>query len=407
MDLTKALSARSRRLLLPERAELIGESVGASERALAAAARRRGDYLDLTYADTHRFPPPEWVLPDFVEAAGGGGMTYTPFRGDRGIRERLAPAVSELLGVPVDPDRELVLTPGTQGGLFAALSALIDPGDLVLIPDPEYLASERLLRYLGADVEHVPIVWDGDEAAIDADVARELLDREPRLLLLSHPNNPTGAVYPPEALAALAALAADGDMTVVVDQLYCRLVYDGRPFTQLIAEDGMADRTVVLLGPSKTESMSGYRVGVAVAPPDVADAIEDIQSVSAIRAPAYAQHVLRRWLTEDHDYLATRIGEYQALRDELVAGLRTIDGVEVHASGGSSYVFVDVSSFGSSDQQLAERLVLDQGLLVNPGYQFGPRGVGSFRVCFAQPEAEIPRIVAGIERTLGRLQSDR
>lgn len=406
MDQTVPVSVRAHRLTLPERADAIGTTVGAGERALAAAARRRGSYLDLTYADTHRFPPPEWVLPDFVAAAQGAGMTYTPYRGDLGVRERLAPAVSELLGIAVDPERELVLTPGTQGGLFAALSALLDPGDLVLLPDPEYLASERVVRHLGADVEYVPIVWDGDDASLDLERMRELMERRPRLMLMSHPNNPTGAVYSEDDLRALAELIVDGDMLLVVDQLYCRLVYDGRRFSQIVAEDGMRERTVVLLGPSKTESMSGYRVGALVAPPDVADAIEDVQSVTAIRSPAYAQHVLTRWLSADSDYLDLRIREYQALRDALVDGLRGVDGVRVRRSGGTSYVFVRVDDLGVPDQIVAERLVTDAGLLVNPGYQFGPGGVGAFRACFAQDEAAMPGIVDGIATTLRALAAE-
>src|SRR5690606_2385037 len=115
--------------------------------------------LDATYADTHRFPPPEWALPTFVAAASGEGMTYTPYRGDRGVREAVARNISEHLGVPADGPADVILTPGTQGALFIALAAILSPGDLVLLPDPDYLSTERMLRYFGAQVERIPMVW--------------------------------------------------------------------------------------------------------------------------------------------------------------------------------------------------------------------------------------------------------
>src|SRR5207249_2954808 len=128
-----------------------------------------------------------------------------------------------------------------------------------------------------------------------------------KTMLFSNPNNPTGAVLTAANVRAIARLAVRHDVMVIVDELYSRLVYDGRPFAHLIAEDGMRGRCITLVGPSKTESMSGYRVGAAVAPKEIVDRMEDLQGVSALRAPAYAQHVLTRWLSDDHDFVAGRI----------------------------------------------------------------------------------------------------
>jgi aspartate/methionine/tyrosine aminotransferase len=173
---------------------------------------------------------------------------------------------------------------------------------------------------------------------------------------------------------------------VIVDELYSRLVYDRRTFTHLIAEEGMRERCITLLGPSKTESMSGYRVGAAVAPREIVDRMEDLQGVSVLRAPAYAQHVMTRWLSDDHDFVAGRIRDYQALRDRTVETLNASGLLRVRPAQGTAYMFPDATAVGADTQAIALALKSEAGLLVNPGYQFGPRGEGHFRICFAQEE---------------------
>jgi aspartate/methionine/tyrosine aminotransferase len=379
---------RIERLGLPDRAERLGSSVRQAERELEVAPSPE-PLLDLTYADTHRFPPPTWVLPAFSQAAAGAGMTYTPYRGDPTVRSAVAENLAGFLGVPVDPDRELILTPGSQGALFAALSSLVGRDTTVALVDPDYLSSERLLRYLGAPVAHIPLRWEDPSRppAPDLDELRRAVRAGARVLLFSHPNNPTGMVYPRWVIAEIAELARTEDVFVVVDELYSRLTYDGgEPFPHLRAEDGMHERSVTLLGPSKTESMSGYRVGVAVGPDEMIERMEDVLSVSVLRAPAYAQHTLVPWLADDDDFVRRRVAAYQELRDRTVERLRGSELISVRPSHGTAYLFPDVSRVGVSDQQIALALKKEAGLLVNPGYQFGPRGAGHFRFCFAQDE---------------------
>jgi aspartate/methionine/tyrosine aminotransferase len=395
------VSDRVSRLRMPGLPTLDGASVREAERELERTSSPNG-LLDLTYADTKRFPPPEWVLPRFVEGTKHG-MTYTPYRGDQGVRDQLAPALSGFLGVPVDPERNLILTPGSQAALFAVLASVVDPGDRVLLVDPDYLTSERLLRYHGAVVEPVPLEWaEGKEPSLDLEALEAGLRRGARLLLFSHPNNPTGAVFTPEHVARIGALLAEYDCLVVADQLYSRLVFDGIGFAHLAAEPGMRERCVTLLGPSKTESMSGYRVGVAVGPPWLADAIEDVISVSVLRAPAYAQHVLGGWLQDDHGFVAQRVADYQRLRDHTVERLRASGVLDVRVPLGTAYMFPRLLGTHATEQEVALALKQEAGLVVNPGYQFGAGWRGHFRICFAQEEraweTAIDRMVGSLER---------
>jgi aspartate/methionine/tyrosine aminotransferase len=236
-------------------------------------------------------------------------------------------------------------------------------------------------------VDPVPLSFTDGTGSLDESALAAATGRGPRLIMLSNPNNPTGAVYRRETIELVAEAALRAGAYVLVDELYARLVYDGRVIDHLIALDGMRERCVTLLGPSKTESMSGYRVGTAVGPSAIIEAMEDLLSVSALRAPAYAQRAMNSWLREDQDFVAERVREYQRLRDLTVAALRRINGVSVQAAGGTAYLFPRVGDGLVGDQRIAEALMNEAGVIINPGYQFGAAGQGHFRLCFAQDEA--------------------
>lgn len=374
------------RLAVPELASAIGTSLRQAERELAQTPLAPGYFLDATYADTHRFPPPDWALPTFSEAASGGGMTYTPYRGDNDVRSAVATNVEAVLGLPATDPAEVILTPGTQGALFITLASLIEPGDVVILPDPDYLSTERMLRYFGAEVVRIPVVYsDAGRPVIDGDKLTAAAARKPKLMVFSHPNNPTGAIYGDATLALIAALANEHDFHVLADQLYCRLVYDNETFTHIANLEGMKERTITLLGPSKTESLSGYRLGLAVGPAGLVDDMEEVQSCTALRAPSYAQHLLARWLADDQDFLAQRIPEYQALRDTTVERINASSVMKVRSAYGSAYVFPEIT-VNATEQQVAIALKRDAGIVVNPGYQSGLAGRGHIRLCFAQDE---------------------
>lgn len=402
--MNRFLSERSQSIQLPEWSDRLGQSLGDAERELAEAAAT-GEYVNLTYADTKRFPVAPWVLDAFSKAASAGRRTYTPYRGDPAIREQVAANLSAFLGVPVDAHRELVLTPGSQGALFTALAATVNPGDCVLIGDPDYLSYERLVRLFGATAAHVPFLWEDGKPTFDFDVLEALIrERRPRVMLFSNPNNPTGGVLGKDVLARLSALAQEHDFLIIVDELYSRLVYDGLVFDHLIAHEGMRERCITVLGPSKTESMSGYRLGVAVAPAPIATRMEDVLGLTVLRAPAYGQHTLVGWLRDDIDYITHRISEYQKLRDYTVTKLRESGVYEVVTPQGTAYVFARVvGSRVPSDQELCLALVREARAIVNPGYQFGPRGVGHIRLCFAQDEEVLEAVLERIVSVTRRL----
>lgn len=374
------------------------------DRALGEVPRG-GDGMDFTHGDPIAFPPPDWALPTVVKSIEDGRSAYSPYRGNREVRERLSVGIADLVGLPsVDGDSEVVLTPGTQAGLFAALSSLVGPGDKVMVADPDYFASQRIVRYLGGEVIPIPLSVSPEGAAsLDLDRVHDGLREKPVALLFSNPNNPTGGMVDEQCIDELAGLLDGTDTSVVVDELYCRLVYDGREFPHLLSRPGMRERCITLLGPSKTESMSGYRLGAAVGPAHLVDRMESVLSIVSLRAPGYNQPLLRHWLDDDGPWLQERILAHRDLRDLVVGAFRDVPGVQVSMPRGGSYVFPDVSALGLSDFDIAVRLRREHGILVNPGYQFGQRGHGAFRMNYSQDRAGLERAVESITGLLRSL----
>jgi aspartate/methionine/tyrosine aminotransferase len=375
-----AASDRILRTHLPSREAAPGMSVRSADTSLRLDGGGTG-LLDTTHFDVVRFPPPPWVAEQMATAIDNGAWAYSPYRGDPEVLRALSGPIGDFLGSPVSADN-LALTPGTQGALFTTLAALVNEGDLVLLADPDYLFCERILAFLGARVERIPLTFDTDEPSL------ELSAQKPKLLLFSHPNNPTGSVYSEAMIARVAELAVEGDFLVMVDELYSRLVYDGGVFHHLRVQPGMAERSITLLGPSKTESMSGFRIGVIVAPEIVVQTVEQCLAMTSLRAPAYSQHLLSRWLVDDHDFLRERVADLEGLKTLTIEKLSAVPGLHLAPQQATAYLFVDVTAFGATDVEIAGALQREARVIVSPGYQFGAQGSGHFRICYARDEAE-------------------
>ncbi|MCW2781819.1 MAG: aspartate aminotransferase [Marmoricola sp.] len=371
----------------------------ASKAATGNGTEPKLSAVDFSHGDVDAFPPSAEALAAFVSAvAEGGHAAYTTYRGNVGVRERLAGRLAELTGASVDADRELIVTPGTQAGLFLSLSALVEPGDRVALIEPDYFANRRILRHLGAEL--VPIALNftgaGPAAVIDVDQLRAALRSSgAKLLCLSNPNNPTGVVLPPAVVHGIAQVCLEVGVFVVVDQLYCRQVFSTSTYTHLRATPEMRDNCLTLLGPSKTESLSGYRVGVAIGPDWLIDRMEAVLSIVSLRAAGYNQKCLDTWLAEDPAWLSERIAAHEQIRNRIVEVLSLLPGLQVRPAEAGSYLFVRLPALDISAVQFIAELRDDEGIVVTPGGEFGPGFEDYFRINFSQ---DADRAVAAIER---------
>jgi len=348
-----------------------------------------GRPVDFSHGDVNEdgFGPTPGALDEFVSGVHrGGSQAYTEYRGGGELRDRLAEKLAAFTGAPVSGAQELIITPGTQGALFLAIGATVTAGDRVAIVRPDYFANRKLVEFLGAEV--VPVRMDylahTAGAGLDLQQLEDAFKSGVRTFLFSNPNNPAGVVYSPVEIAGIAELANRYGATVIADQLYSRLLYSGGTYTHLRASSIDAEHVVTIMGPSKTESLSGYRLGVAFGASRLIDRMEKLQAIVSLRAPGYSQAVLRTWFDEPAGWMQDRIAKHQAIRDALIAGFRTVDGLVVRAPDAGSYLFPRLPKMAIPLHTFVRALRVQAGVTVTPGTEFSPESTDSIRLNFSQ-----------------------
>ncbi len=348
-----------------------------------------GEPVDFSHGNVDAFTPTPGALEAFLAGfETGGAQAYTEYRGTANIRAQLAGRLAAFTGAAVDADHGMILTPGTQGALFLTMGATISSGDKVAIVQPDYFANRKIVAFLGG--ESVPVRLDYMRAKVgaglDLDGLSTAFEAGAKVLVLSNPNNPAGVVYSKAEIDQIAALSNRYGVTVIIDQLYSRLRYSGTDYTHLRAADLSDDSVITIMGPSKTESLSGFRVGVAFGSRKIIDRMEKLQAVVSLRAGGYSQSVLRTWFDEPNGWLDARIQAHQAIRDDLLAIVRQA-GMQVRTPEAGSYIFPELPDLSVSAPEFVNLLRTQAGVTVTPGTEFSPHSAGSIRLNFSQKPA--------------------
>lgn len=351
-----------------------------------------GTPVDFSHGDVNvgAFVPTPGALEEFVQGvARGGDQAYTEYRGSADLRETLAAKLADFTGRPICGQDELIITPGTQGALFLAIAATVAPGDKVAIVRPDYFANRKLVEFMGGEV--VPVQMDylqaEDCAGLVLDQLEEAFHAGVKTFLFSNPNNPAGVIYSQEEIDQIAELANRYNATVIVDQLYSRLLYSDSQYTHLRASKINPDNLLTIMGPSKTESLSGYRLGVAFGANYLVDRMEKVQAIVTLRAPGYCQAVLRTWFSEPAGWMQERIAAHQQIRDDLIAVFRTVEGLQVRVPQAGSYLFPRLPTLDIPLHTFVHALRLQAQVTVTPGTEFSPDSLDSVRLNFSQNHA--------------------
>jgi aspartate/methionine/tyrosine aminotransferase len=365
-----------------------------------------GRLVDFSHGDVDAFLPTPGALDRFSEAvAAGGRQAYTEYRGSADIRAELAEKLAAFTGAPISAEHGTIVTPGTQGALFLAVASLVNQDDKVAIVQPDYFANRKLVQFFGGQV--VPVAMDymggSSETGLDLTQLRAAFEAGAKIFLFSNPNNPTGAVYSEREIGEIAKLAAAFDVTIIADQLYSRLLYEGETYTHIRACGLPEERTITIMGPSKTESLSGYRLGIAFGSPPTVERMEKLQAIVSLRAPGYNQAVLRTWFNEPVGWLGERIRQHQAIRDDLLALFRK-GGLATRTPQAGSYLFPTLPPLAVSQHDFVRLLRHQANVIVTSGNEFGPHH-DSIRLNFSQDHdaavAAGHRIVAMADRYRG------
>lgn len=366
-----------------------------------------GPAVDFSHGDVDAHQPTPGSFEVF--AAGveeGAAQAYTPYRGRKTILEDVAGSLSKFAGVSIDPASQLILTPGTQGALFLAMGCNIMPGDPVAIVEPDYFANRKMVEFFGGKLIGIPMHYKTAEkgAGIDLEALEQAFKDGAKLFLFSNPNNPVGCIYTRQEILSIAAMAKKYGATLIVDELYSRQVYPGVEYTHLCAQEEIPENLITIMGPSKTESLSGYRLGVAYGTAHLIQRMEKLQAIMALRCSGYCQAVFKTWFHEPEGWMEARVAAHQEIRDAILAKLEGVPGVSARATEGGSYLFIDLPELDVSIHDFVRILRELANVIVTPGTEFGPQFTSQFRINFSQDKE---KAVSAIERFLVILERYR
>jgi aspartate aminotransferase len=280
------------------------------------------------------------------------------------------------------------VTVGGKGVMVYAIMALIDPGDEVIVPDPGYPIYESITNFMGGTPVPIPIRMEHD-FRLDVDELASLITPRTKLLVINSPANPTGGVLTRDDIERIAELALRHELVVLADEIYGRILYDGAEHVSIASLPGMAERTIVLDGFSKTYAMTGWRLGYAIVPPWLAQAFGTLIINTISGATAFAQAGAVEALRGPQDDVEAMVEEFLARRDLIVDGLNAIPGFECLRPQGAFYVFPRISGTGLDGPELANRLLQEAGVSVLSGTAFGRFGHDHVRISYANSRANL------------------
>lgn len=338
------------------------------------------------------FPTPKNVIEAGKRALDEGHTKYGPTQGEPALREAIAAHVAQTRGFDAKASR-VVVTPGAKPILFYTMLALLEEGAEAMFPNPGFPIYESMINYTGAKAVSMPLVEDRG-FTIDLDEFRNKLSDKTKLIVLCSPQNPTGGSIREEDLREIAALVKDRDIVVLSDEIYSRIVFDGKPFS-ISSVPGMEDKTVVLDGFSKTYSMTGWRIGYGHFPQWLVDPVCLMMVNSASHTASFTQQAALEALTGPQDSVDVMVAEFKRRRDLIVSGFNSIPGFRCANPSGAFYAFPNITGTGISSKVLADRILNVAGVSCLDGGAFGKFGEGYLRFSYATAYEKIEQ---GLER---------
>ncbi|MEU4292011.1 pyridoxal phosphate-dependent aminotransferase [Kribbella sp. NPDC026596] len=334
------------------------------------------------------FDTPAHVITAAQQALDKGFTHYVPAPGIPELRTAVTESLERTGRLTTSPDR-VVITPGAKPIMFFTIMALCEEGDEVLYPDPGFPMYASITAFAGAKPVPVPL-REENGFVIDPDELRSLITDRTKLLILNSPHNPCGSASTPEQLRAIAEIAIEHDLVVLSDEVYWALRYDGDHHSVLDL-DGMAERTILLDGWSKTFAMTGWRLGFGVFPQPLVEPVTRLLINSVSCTSAFSQYAAIAALEGPWDDVDRMLEAFRERREVIVSGLNAVPGVSCVEPEGAFYAFPNISELGQSAATLADRLLEEAGVAVLPGTSFGAYGENHLRFSYANSVDNIRR----------------
>ncbi len=360
-------------------------------RARALEAKGR-DVVHLEVGEPD-FDTPANIIEAGATALRDGWTHYGPAAGIPELREAIASYVNGSRGTAFDAD-QVVVTPGGKPVMFFVMLALLEAGDEAIFPDPGFPIYQSMIDYSGATAVPIPLREESG-FRIDLDELASLMNDRTKLLIINSPANPTGGVLERSDLETIAELAVKHDVTVLSDEIYSELIYEGEHIS-IATMPGMAERTIILDGFSKTYAMTGWRLGYGLFPHDLVGPISKLMVNSVSCTSMAVQRAGLEALTGPQDAVAEFREAFRKRRDLIVDGLNAIDGITCNLPKGAFYAFPNITGTGRTSREFADLLLEEHGVAALAGTSFGAAGEGYLRLSYANSEANL-------QKALGRV----
>jgi aminotransferase len=347
---------------------------------------------------------PDFATPDSILQAGirslqSGKTHYTSNSGTLELRQALSKHIQERYGVSYDPQKELVITVGVSEALYLALTAILNPGEEVIIPTPCFVAYQAEVSLAGGVPVEIPSRMEDNFQPRPADIEAAITPRT-KAILIGYPNNPTGAVVSRKILAEILELAERYDLIVLSDEIYDQLVY-GISHVCFPALPGARGRTLLLGGFSKDYAMTGWRIGYAAGPAELIKGLLRIHQYTIMCAPTTAQDAALEALLHGQQYVDDMAAEYNRRRKLIVGGLNDV-GLPTFEPRGAFYAFPKITASGMDEEAFAQKLLEEERVAVIPGSAFGAGGEGFVRCSYATAYEDIEEALRRMERFMRR-----
>jgi len=341
------------------------------------------------------FATPWHICEAAIESLEKGQTMYTSNLGMPELRQELSRYLKSNYALEYDPDSQLLITVGSSEALDLTMRALLNPGDEVIMSDPCYVAYTPCVILAGGTPVMVPTSAENNFEINAADIEARVTNRT-KAILIGYPANPTGAVMSREKLAEIAEIAKSHQLLVVSDEIYAKLVYDGK-HTCFPTLPGMTDSTVLVGGFSKAYAMTGWRIGYAAGPKEIIATITKIHQYTMMSAPTMGQVAAIEALKSGEESVTEMVEDYNRRRLVIVKGLSDI-GLSCFEPKGAFYAFPSIKCTGMTSEEFAERLLTEEKVAVVPGSAFGEYGEGHVRCCYATSLADIEEALTRMKR---------
>ena len=342
------------------------------------------------------FDTPWHIVDEGIYSLERGKTFYTSNSGLLELRTEICKWYKKHYDVSHDPAKECLITVGGSEGIDLALRAITNPGDEVIIPEPSYVSYVPCASLAGSVPVTIDLKNENQFKLTKKDLEAHITDKT-KVLILSYPNNPTGAIMTKEDLIPIAKLCVDHDLYVISDEIYSELTYGEEPHFSIAALPGMRDRTIIVNGFSKAYAMTGWRLGYVLAPQPIAELMTKIHQFCIMCAPTTSQYAAIEALKTGDKDIANMRKSYDERRRYLFRRLNNMD-MPAFEPLGAFYIFPSIKKFGMSSDEFATKLLKSQKLAVVPGTAFGDCGEGFIRISYAYSIDQLREALDRIER---------